>query len=109
MLKNLGCFSFLRALLKCVNFALLLTDFSQLENKSLILFVGRQLQVFGGCWRHLLCCSCRISSMYKRLVRSEAFCEIISFIKAWLFLWFFFNIFAGKLLLFILPIDMLIA
>ena len=45
MLKNLGCFSLLRALLKCVNFALLLTDFSQFENKCLILFVGRQLQV----------------------------------------------------------------
>ena len=38
MLKNLGCFLLLRALLKYVNFALLLTDFSQLENKCLILF-----------------------------------------------------------------------
>ena len=34
--------------------------------------------------------------MCKRLVRSEAFCEIINFIKGWFFFAVLFDIFAGK-------------
>ena len=64
MLKNLGCFLLLRALLKCVNFALLLTDFSQLENKCLTLFLGQQLQVLVGCWRRLFAAPVSFTFMY---------------------------------------------